>query len=104
MLTINNREEKVSWYIPTETYKMTLNGDSEEYLDVCAAIAEDPKKVFETTQMSMSNEFGSSGDAMRTKKEISEVYKTPADIPLLIVPTKNGCIHFCLSLYFFRTN
>jgi hypothetical protein len=90
MLKINNREEKISWHIPTETYKMTVNGDSEEYLDVCAVIAEDSKKAFERAQTSMKNEFGSSGDVMRTKKEIGEVYKTHEDIPSLISPTENG--------------
>jgi hypothetical protein len=46
ILKMNNMEEKICWYVPSEKYKMTINVDSIEYLDVCAVLNGDANEVY----------------------------------------------------------
>jgi hypothetical protein len=55
ILKINDREEKVCWHIPSETYKMTINVDSIEYLNVCAMLVDTQESVFKRLQEHVEN-------------------------------------------------
>jgi hypothetical protein len=46
MIKINDKEEKVCWYPQADRYKITINRNSIEYLDVCATIDGNPVEIF----------------------------------------------------------
>jgi hypothetical protein len=90
IIKINKTEEKICWYVPNERYKMTINADSIEYLDICAVLNEDPELIFKNLYNKVEKEFGNSGEAKTVKNSIEKSYKNYKDIPAIISPTEHG--------------
>jgi hypothetical protein len=90
IIKINETEEKICWYVPNERYKMTINADSIEYLDICAVLNGDPELIFKNLYNKVEKEFGNSGEANTVKNSIERSYKNYNDIPAVIAPTEHG--------------
>jgi hypothetical protein len=88
-LRINDREEKICWNVPSEAYKMTINADSEEYLDVCAVLGSETKDVFDQLQKKIES-FGNGKEGSVAKAILNEIYKSQDDVKSIIAPTENG--------------
>jgi hypothetical protein len=98
ILKINNREEKICWYVPSERYKMTINADSEEYLDVCAVLLGDAKEIFDRLNQHIESKFGTGPEGSEARSYVKSNYRTYEDIPVIIVPTENGWHEYAANL------
>lgn len=90
VLKINNTEEKICWYVPSERYKMTINVDSSEYLDICAMLCGDAKDIHDRLKKRIELFGDEKNGGAEARKIISNLYQTYEDIPVLIAPTENG--------------
>jgi hypothetical protein len=90
VLKIKERQEKISWSVPSEVYKMTINADSEEYLEVCAILDGDTKDIFTQLNNHIGSKFGSGPEGSVAKARVKAIYKKHEDIPRIISPTENG--------------
>jgi hypothetical protein len=90
VLKIKERQEKICWNVPLEVYKMTINADSEEYLDVCAILDGDTKEVFTQLNNHIESKFGSGPEGSVAKARINAIYKKHEDILRIIAPTESG--------------
>jgi hypothetical protein len=90
-LKINNSEEKICWSIPSERYKMTINVDSSEYLDVCAVLWGNAEEIFRRLNEHIDTKFGDGRNGgTEAKKYVRNIYQNHNDIPIIIAPTENG--------------
>jgi hypothetical protein len=69
---------------------MTINADSEEYLDVCAILDGDTKDVFTQLNRLIESKFGSGPEGLVAKARVKAIYKKHEDILRIIAPTENG--------------
>jgi hypothetical protein len=100
VLMMDGIESKLSWYIPSEIYKMNINPCSLEYLNVCAIRVEDSERILRDLQSRVSklqdtttdrmNQTIQLDDVIKVKKHIQEKYKSPDDFPLIISPSEAG--------------
>jgi hypothetical protein len=90
IIKINETEEKICWYVPNERYKMTINADSIEYLDICAVLNGDPELIFNNLYNKVEKELGNGAEANTVKNYVEKNYKNYNDIPAVIAPTENG--------------
>jgi hypothetical protein len=90
VLKIKERQEKICWNVPSEVYKMTINADSQEYLDVCAILDGDTKEVFTQLNNHIETKFGSGSEGSVAKARVKVIYKSHEDILRIIAPPENG--------------
>jgi len=90
ILKIKDMEEKICWYVPSERYKMTINPDSSEYLDVCAVLKDDTKEIYEQLQKRIEKFGDGKNGGAEARNIVLDLYKTHEDIPIIITPTENG--------------
>lgn len=90
VLKINNKEEKICWYVPSERYKMTINLDSNEYLEVCAVLCGEASEIFKQLEKRIELFGGGKNGGAEARKYIQNMYQTYEDIPVIIAPTENG--------------
>jgi hypothetical protein len=88
ILKMKNAEEKICWYVPSEIYKMTINVDSIEYLDVCAVLNGDVKEVYQ--QLNILRNLVIQKMEEHKQKRPSKIFMSHEDIPIIIAPTENG--------------
>ena len=90
VLRMNDIGEKLCWYVEKERNVMTINSHSEEYLDVCAILAEEPQLVFNRLEEIILQRFGSGIPGSEARTYVRSIYDTAGDIPIIIAPTENG--------------
>jgi hypothetical protein len=100
----NDIEMKICWWVPSERHKMTINAKSYEYLDICAVLIGDRKKIIDNFSLddvsklikSYRKSVGLDGIQELDRIEYDIFKRFPEDedavnklIPYIIAPTEN---------------
>jgi len=95
---------KICWWVPTERHKMTINAKSYEYLDICAVLIDDRKKIIDNFSLYKVSKLIDSyrkianieatQELDRIRYDIFERFPETEDavnqlIPYIIAPTEN---------------
>jgi hypothetical protein len=76
ILKMNNMEEKICWYVPSEKYKMTINVDSIEYLDVCAVLNGDANEVYARLKKRVELFGDTKNGGAQARKTVLDLYES----------------------------
>jgi len=100
----NGIEMKICWWVPTERHKMTINAKSYEYLDICAVLIGDRKKIIDNFSLDNVSKSIASYRRNSTLEVVQELDSIEYDIfkrfpesedpidkliPYIIAPTEN---------------
>lgn len=100
----NDIEMKICWNVPSERHKMTINAKSYEYLDICAVLIGDRRKIIDAFMDYVSKliksyresevTFDQRQELNRIEKDFYKRFPKAEDaenefVPYIIAPTEN---------------
>jgi hypothetical protein len=98
-LRINNIGEKICWSVGQERYKMTINANSAEQVEVCAYLNSNQDEMYNELNdilqqiekvAKSTNETGNKRPGLELVETLRQQYSSAENIPYIISPNENG--------------